>query len=222
MRMPSIKNCWVLGAFLILPAIALSLPAQRSNSLIIPGQDGSAKVIRVGGRNYVDVEGLARLANGSISFSGNQIVLTFPEADANTSAPPAPDTGFSKDFVTAAIEAMAQLREWHAALRNAIQRNYPLTEDWLTAERAQAQHALQLASVAASASADKNALPFLANEFNNMRDLSDKYLQIATSRTYIPPDALETDQLDQKIRACARSLATMATTNQFVDDGSCQ
>jgi hypothetical protein len=222
MRINSIKSCsWVLAALLMLPAQALYLAAQQTNSLIITGQRGSAKVIQVDGRNYVEVEGLSRLTNGSISFNGNQIVLTLPSATADTTTPGAPGSGFSKDFVTAAIEAMAQVREWRTALKNAIERSYPLSEDWLTGYRAQAQQSLRLASVAAYTSADKNALPFLTNEFNNMQKLSDKYLQITASRTYIAPNSLDTDPLDQKIRACAHSLASMATTNQFVDDGSC-
>ncbi len=222
MRIQSIKTWSALAPLLILPALALSLAAQQSSSLIIAGQPGSAKVIQIDGRNYVEVEGLARLTNSSISFNGSQIVLTLPGATAHTPTPAAPATGFSKDFVTAGIEAMAQVREWHAALKNAIERSYPLGEDWLTAYRAQAQQALRLASVAANTTADKNAFPFLANEFNNMRKLSDKYLQMTISRTYIAPSSLDTDSLDQKIRTCAHSLASMATTNQFVDDGSCQ
>jgi hypothetical protein len=120
------------------------------------------------------------------------------------------------------MEAMAQMREWHAALKGAIDRSYPLAEDWLTALRAQAQQALRLASLASSTDADKNAYPFLSNEFNSMKQLSDKYLQISLSRTYIAPGSLDSDPLDQKMRTCGRSLAAMATANQFVDDGSCQ
>jgi hypothetical protein len=220
MRIHSIKTWWALAALLILSALALSLAAQQSTSLIIAGQRGSAKVIQVDGRNYVDVEGFARLTNSSISFNGNQIVLTL--AGAAAPAPAAPATGFSKDFVIAGIEAMAVIREWHAALRNAIERSYPLGEDWLATYRAQALTALRLASVAVNTTADQNALPFLTNEFNNMVKLSDKYLQMAKSVTYIKPDSLDTDPLDQKIRKCAHSLASMATANQFVDDGSCQ
>jgi hypothetical protein len=215
MRIHSIKTSWALAALLILPALALSLAAQHSNSLIIAGQPGSAKVIQVDGRNYVEVEGLARLTNSSISFNGNQIVLTLSSAAA-------PATGFSKDFVIAGIEAMALIREWHAALRNAIERSYPLGEDWLAAYRAQALTALRLASAAVNTTSDKNALPFLDNEFNNIAKLSDKYLQMAKSVTYIAPDSLDADPLDRKIRACAHSLASMATADQFVDDGSCQ
>jgi hypothetical protein len=218
----SIKTWWALAALLILPALAFSLAAQQSKSLIIDGQPGSAKVIQVGGRNYVEVEGLARLTNSSISFNGKQIVLTMPGATSDAPTPASPTTGFSKDFVTAVIEAMAQMREWHAAVKSAIQSSYPLTDNWLATYRSQSLQALRLASVAVNTTSDKDALPFLTNQFERMRKLSDKYLQMTKSLNYIAPDSLDTDPLDQKIRACTRSLASMATANQFVDDGSCQ
>jgi hypothetical protein len=53
-----------------------------------------------------------------------------------------------------------------------------------------------------------------------MRKLSDKYLKMTLSRNYIAPGSLDTDSLDQKIRICAHSLASIATANQFVDDAS--
>jgi hypothetical protein len=55
-----------------------------------------------------------------------------------------------------------------------------------------------------------------------MQKLNDKYLQMAKSLTYIDPNSLDNDPLDQKIRTCGHSLASMATANEFVDDGSCQ
>jgi hypothetical protein len=227
MRIQCIKMWWPLTAVFILLALAVSLAAQQSSSLIIAGQPGSAKVIQVDGRNYVEVEGLARITSSAISFSGNQIVLTLQSAAAAapasaTPASAAPDTGFSKEFVTAGMEAVARMREWHAALKNAIDRGYPLAEDWLTASRAPAQQALRLASLAVNTAADKNVFPFLSSEFDRMRQLSDKYLQISQARTYIAPGSLDADPLDQKMRACGRSLASMATANQFNDDGSCQ
>jgi hypothetical protein len=222
MHMHSIKIRWVLSGFLVMVVLVASLAAQQATTLVITGQPGSAKIIRVDGRNYVEVEGLARLTNSSMSFNGNQIILSMPGIAPDASAPPVAGTGFSKDFVTAGIEAMAQLREWHAALRNAIQRGYPLSEDWLIAYRNQTRQALRLASVAVSTPSDKNALPSLNNEFNNMQKLNDKYLQMAKSLTYIDPNSLDNDPLDQKLRTCGRALASMATTNEFVDDGSCQ
>jgi hypothetical protein len=222
MRIPINKTWQALAALLITTALAVSLWAQQTSQLTIAGQSGSAKVIQVDGRNYVEVEGLARLTNSSMSFNANQIVLTMPGSSSDASAAAAPAPGFSKDFVSAGIEAMSQVREWRAALSNAIQRSYPLSEDGLNAYRDQARKTLRLASVAVNTPADKSVFPFLTNEFNNMQQLSDKYLQMAKSMTYIEPNSLASDPLDQKIRTCAHSLASMATANQFVDDGSCQ
>jgi hypothetical protein len=222
MPIRSIKNKWPLAALLILTVMTVSLLAQQASSLMIAGQSGSAKVIQVDGRNYVEVEGLARLTNSSMSFNANQIVLTMSGSAADASAPATAAAGFSKDFVTAGIEAMAQIREWRAALGNAIQRGYPLSDAWLAAYRNQAQQAVRLTSLAVNTPADKSALPFLNNEFNNMQKLSDKYVQLTKSMVYIDPNSLANDDLDQKIRTCAHSMASMATTNRFVDDGSCQ
>ncbi|MGB8322485.1 MAG: hypothetical protein WCE52_05935 [Candidatus Acidiferrum sp.] len=225
MRTYSLKTWPVISLLMVIGVVAVSVVmAQQTTSLLIIGQSGSAKVVQVAGHNYVEVEGLARITNSSINFNGNQIVLTMPGTGgglpADNSNAPAP--GFSKDFVTAGIEAMAQLREWHSALRNAIMRGYPLADDWLAAYRNQAQQAVRLASVAVNTPSDRNAFPFVTNELNNMQALTNKYLQKTKNMEYLDPNALDNDPLDQKIRTCARSLASMATANQFVDDGSCQ
>jgi hypothetical protein len=209
-----------VASFFFLPAVALTLVAQQSTSFSIAGQSGSAKVAQVYGRNYVEVEGLVRLTNSSITFNGNHIVMTLPGSDATP--PASTPAGFSKEFVTASIEAMAEQREWRAALKTAIESGYPIGEYWLSALRDKAQQAVRLASVSAGSAADKDALPFLNNQFNNLSKLSDKYLQMKASMTYIAPNSLVTDALDQKIMACAHSLASMATANQFIDDGSCR
>jgi len=117
---------------------------------------------------------------------------------------------------------MAEIREWHTALRTAIERGAPLNAEWLTTYRAQAQQAVRLASVAISTDSDKSVYPFVVNVFNNMKTLTDKYLQMTKDMNYIDPTSLQSDAVDQKIVTCTRSLASMATTNQFVDDGSCQ
>ncbi|HTZ48594.1 MAG TPA: hypothetical protein VMH20_13440 [Verrucomicrobiae bacterium] len=204
--------------------LALSVAAQQSTtSLALNGQNGSAKVVQVNGHNYVDVEGLARLANGSISFKGQQIVLTLPGGSASA-APAAtqPPQGFSKAFLTSAIEAMTRVREWHAALRTAIERGVPLATGWLDNYQAAAQNGLNLASVAISTDSDRNAYPFMVTEYNNMKALSDKYVNMNKALQYIDPTSLQTDPLNQQLLACGHSLASMATSDQFVNDGSCQ
>jgi hypothetical protein len=61
----------------------------------------------------------------------------------------------------------------------------------------------------------------MTNVFNNMKTLSDRFLEDNRTRTYIPPDALNNDPLDQRILNCAQSLAAMAASGQFIYDASC-
>jgi hypothetical protein len=228
MQTNSTAKWWTLAAFLTVPALGLTLAAQQTSLLLISGQQGSAKVIQVQGRNYVEVEALAKLTNGSLSFKGNQIVLTLPGSDGTTPPPadanaaPAPPAGFSKEFLNAGIEAMAQVREWHTALRTAIERGLPLAQDWLGAYAANARQALRLASVAVNSDSDRTAYPLLTAQFNNVNSLSDKYVGMAQSMNYIAPNSLQSDPLEQKIQACARAMSAMAAANQVSDDGSCQ
>lgn len=220
------KSPWVkLAVILILPLVGLTLMAQQITSLSVNGQEGQAQVVQVQGRNYVDVNGLTRILNGSISFSGNQIVLTLAgsggsSGDSSVSAPPPPQ-GLSKDFLNAGIEAMSQVREWHAALKTAIERSYPISNDWIAPLRRQAQQSLRLAEVAASTPDDKNAYQLLANAFNMMVKLSEKYLGMASNVSYIDPNSLSNDPTEQRLVACGHSLVSMASSGQFVDDGSC-
>ena len=212
--------------FSSLPVLVTRSAAPQNRTLVLTGHPGELTVVETGGRYCVDIEALAQLANGSLSFKGNQIVLTLSAPTTNTPAsnsPASPSTtpGFSKDFLRAGIEEMSVIREWRSALINAIRQGYPVTEAWVAGFRGQTQQNLRLASVAASTEADRNALRLLNNEFNNMKKLSDRFVEANESRTYVPPDALDNDPLEQTILSCAHSLAAMAANNQFVDDGSC-
>ena len=156
-----------------------------------------------------------------MSFNGNQIVLALNGGNAPASNPSDGTLGFSKDFLNSGIEAMSQLREWHAALRNAIERSYPISEEWIGPFRRNSQQSLRMAQVAASTDADKNAYPLLAKEFNNMNRLSDKYLNMVKDMNYIAPDSLSNDPLEQRLVACGHFLVNMVSSNQLADDGSC-
>ena len=216
-----------LAFFSTLPVLVKLVAAPQNRTLVLAGHPGELPVTEMGGRYYVDIEALTQVANGSISFKGNQIVLTLSPPTANTpgthsEASPSTTSGFSKDFLKAAIEEMSVIREWRSALINAIRQGYPVTEEWVARFRGQAQQNLRLVSVAALTDADRNALRLLNNEFNNMKQLSNRFVEANSSRTYVSPNALDNDPLDQKILNCAHSLAAMAANNQFVDDGSCQ
>ena len=216
----------IMLALLVVPGLAWSQAVQQNSTLIISGQPGQISVVQINGRSYVDIEAFARLANGSLGFKGNQITLTLPGAAASAPAPaPAasqPDNpGFSKEFMRAGIEEMSVIREWRSALLNAVQNGYPVTDAFVAGYRGQAATNLRLASVAASTDSDRNAFQLLSNEFDNMQKLSNKVLAARKNMNYLSPDALNGDPLDQQILTCARSLAAMASSGQFQDDGSC-
>ncbi len=218
---------------LVVSGIVLAQDANQNRTLIVNGQSANVPVIQVNGRSYVDLEALARAANGSLSFSGNQIALSLPGSSANastTSAPvppaapataPVSNPGFSQAFLTAGIEQMSTVREWHTALAAAIQNGIPVAANWLAPYRNEAATNLRLASVAIQTNSDRKAFQLLTNEFQNMAKLADKYIAARASMTYIAPNALQNDDLNQRIVACGHSLGSMAASGQFVDDGSC-
>jgi len=224
---------WLLAALsLVVSGIALAQDANQNRTLIINGQSTQVPVTQVNGRSYVDLEALANAVNGSLSFAGSQIALSVPLGPATTApAPatakpasalvPASNPGFSKEFLNAGIEQAATLREWHTALASAIQNGYPVTAGLLAPYRAQSATNLRLASAAVSTDSDRGAYQFLSNEYQRMMKLTDKYVAMRANMTFISPDALQNDDLNQRFVACGHSLGSMAAAGQFVDDGSC-
>jgi hypothetical protein len=231
---PSIASLFAT-LILIAPAFTPSQDAGEKRTLIINGQSTQVPVIQVNGRTYIGLDGLANAVNGSLSYSGSMIALSVPvgpSGGAASAAPlatpvPAPaqaapsNQGFSQGFLNAGIEEMSTLREWHAALATSIQNGIPVTAAMLAPYRMQATTNLRYAQVAVTTPSDRNAYQLLNNAFQNMGKLSDKYVNMRANMTYISPDALQNDDLDQRLRACGRSLGAMAASGQFVDDGSC-
>src|SRR5260370_8842022 len=157
----------VAASFVAWPLLALPQSAHQKRTLIVNGQSGRVPVIEADGHTYVDLEALARIANGSLAFDDDQIVLTIPAP----STEPTADSAFSKSFMRAAIEELSVIREWRNALKNAIDHSYPISDACLSLYRTQAVAALPRASVEATTEADRNALELFTNEFNNMEKL---------------------------------------------------
>jgi hypothetical protein len=224
-----------LALVLVFPQLTFPQGQGEKLKLIINGQATQVPVIQVNGQAYVGLQALADAMSGSLSYSGSAIALSVPDRSgggsvgaAKQSVPqPAPariesqNQGFSQAFLTAGIEQMSTLREWHAALTTSIEGGIPVSSAVLAPYRAQATTNLRLATVAATTSSDRNALQLLNNEFQNMAKLSDKYVKLRANLAYISPDALQKDDLNRSIVACGHSLGAMAATGQFVDDGSC-
>lgn len=207
-------------------SLVMAKAGQPHRTLIVTGHGGELPVVDMGGRSYVEIHALAQLVNASLSFNGNQMVLTLPlpsehmGATAPSGSQPAP-AELSKDFIRAAIEEMSIIREWRSTLTNAVQRGYPITEEWIGSFRDEARKSLRLVQVAATTESDRSAFQLLTNVFNMVNKLSDRFLEANRTRTYISPDALNNDPTDQRILTCAHSLAAMAASGQFMDDGSC-
>lgn len=221
----------------VLPVLALSQSSPQSLTLDINGQQTQLLVMQMNGRNYVEVEALARAANGSVSFQGNAMRLTLgggrngtsnnaatdsgSSNDSSAQQSPAPNPGFSKEFVRSGIELMAAIREWRSVLSNGVANGYPIASLGLGNYQAQAQQSLRMASTVVTTDSDRSAYQLLANEYANMKKMSDKYIAKAQNMNYIDPDSVKNDSLDQSIINCAHSLAAMASSGQFNDDGSC-
>jgi hypothetical protein len=221
----TLLNAGELLALLTLTTLVVAQAAQQNVRLFVHGSPGEMAVLQMNNRSYVDVEALARFIGGSVAFKGNEITLTLPSSSPSASAetdsarPASP--AFSKEFMKAGIEEMSVIREWRSALINAVQNGYPVTDVFVASYQGQASTSLRLASVAISTDSDGKAFQLLSKEFDNMQKLSNKILSARKNMNYIPPDALKNDPLDQRILSCARSLASMAASEQFLDDGSC-
>jgi len=224
MRRNAIRISVMLLTGLLIPLLILL--AEQTSSFLIDGPQGQAKVIQVQGKNYVEVDEFARITGGSLRFVGDQIILSLPQRDNTPThaeqSEPQPVPGLSRPFLTSGIETMREIVEWHAALKNGIERGYPLSDTWFGNYRRQIQASLKQTEAKVNTDLDQKALPLLTNEFNTMSALTDKYLKITASRAYLAPDSLNNDPLDQKLLTCWQSLASLASSNQFVDDGACQ
>jgi hypothetical protein len=221
-------------SFLLLPSVTLAQRDQQLRVLVIDGHPGQADVIQKEGRAYVDLQSLAEITNGSLTFKENRIILSIRGTDTGRSAAevpadpihsPANDTGLSQDFMRAGIEDFATMREWASTMAYAVQNGYQITEEWAASYRERAANSLSLASAAASTGADRQALQLLTNEFEAVREWSDKLVEakksMDTAKYALSPNALRDEALSQKIISCGRFLAKMLGSSSFQDDPSC-
>jgi hypothetical protein len=117
------------------------------------------------------------------------------------------------------------MREWANTLAYAIQNGYPISEHWAANSREQAAQDLRLAAVAVSTESDRDALQLLTNEFEAVREWSNKLLEerkaMDTAKYAISDNALRDNPASQKIVTCGHFLATMLGSGSFTDDPSC-
>ncbi len=230
------RSILILVFMVVGSAAAFGQTRQQQRGVMINGRSGTAEVIDQNGRLFVDVSALASIGQGSVSFSGPGIVLTFPPAairstTARSAEPPAApseppnSSALSQEFMKAGIEEIARLREWATTLAAAIRGGYGITDEWVNGYRDQASQSLLLAEGAASTEGDRNAAQLLRHGFDLVQQWSDKLVaakkSMDTAKYTTSPNALREDPLSQKIITCGRFVAQMLGSATFQDDASC-
>jgi len=153
----------MLTALPMLPPSVNGQTPQKGSTFTVAGHPGEAQLVQINGKSYIEVETLARLTQGTLSFKANETILTLnpPTAEVQPSAPPA-KPALSRAFIQAAIEELSVVREWQTAIVNAVQSNAPLMDDLISARHRLAEKNLALASAAVSTDDDRSAYPLLA------------------------------------------------------------
>ena len=226
----SIMKRSVIGALLM---SAVMVPAQtevRREKLSVQGYQGQTTVIRDRGHVFVDVEELARITKGSLSFEADRIIFRLPLSDASESTrDTAEKSGFSPAFMRAAIEAMASIREWGGMLQVIVENGYPVERamagNTIRAYQGRAADRLALASAAASTDDDHRGLELLRNEFNSLQAWAGRFVEARNSlnaaNLSTSENPLKDDEDAQKIIRCGQFLPQMFAGGTFEDDASC-
>ena len=210
---------------LVFAVILLAQAVQQRGTLIVKGFTGQVPLVQLRGKSYVELESLARMTNGSLSFHGTQVTLTL-NGPAAAPAPPVEEPPkvtpkLSPDLVRAAVDAMATAGEWRQALASAVQYNTPLGDDFANGYRRNIENQLVLAASAGVSDDDRNMLQLLRSAVAKMQTLSDKYMALRKNLTYVAPDAMEDDPLNQQVLSCAQGLRAMASGGTFQDVAAC-
>ena len=219
-----------VGVSLMMVVMTAAQTQRRGETLSIQDFPGQADVIRLQGRALVDVQDLARITKGSLSFQGNRIILTLSRHDTSEQAvDDAGKAGFSPAFRRAAIEAMASIREWGGMLQVIVQNGYPVGKamagSTIRAYQGRAADSIALAAAAASTDSDHRGVELLTNEFNNLQAWAESFIDDRNSMRAVnlttSEHPLSNDPSAQKLISCGQFLAQMFAGGTFEDDAAC-
>jgi hypothetical protein len=191
--------------------------------LLVNGKNTGVTLLQADGRFYVDVETLARITRGTVTVEPTQVVLTIPRPSADSSSPQTTDE-LSKEFVSAAVVALAEMKEWKGALQTMITYGFAIDGSGAQIYREQAETSLAQATVAASTTADHSALQLLSNEFAHLAKWESDVLadrKALNSAKTLDPNALQDDPELAKISSCGRFLNKMLVSRTFADNLNC-
>ena len=227
-----------LQSFLLLGLILVSArsgfaqaSAKPGKALVVNGKTVSGQVTEINGHSYVDIETLAQITNATVAVEPNRIVLTIPAsaaaaapATSATSATSASPEGISRDFAAAAVSTLADMREWRATVSMMITYGLVVSSSWSSDYRDRVQADISQTAVAATTDEDRNALPLLHNEFDQLNAWADEVnaaRQSLNGAKTVDPNALKNDPALEKLTQCGRFLNGMIVSRAFSDNASC-
>ena len=202
---------------------------QQQSVLHLGDCQGEAPIAQFNGRSYIDLEALAQISSGTLSFQGNRILLApapcaTTTAGSSANAQTAKDL-FSREFTRAAIEAITTMREWGSTLATIVQNGYPMPANGMAPYPARAQSDVRMAGAAVSTDADREGMQLLTNEFNRMQawstDLVNARNTMNAANLSLTPNALSDDPTFQRLVQCGQFLGSMLSSGKFQDDPSC-
>jgi len=220
--------------FALYPALVLALSGMlfaqstANKTLVVNGKTANAGVRQINGRLYVDLETLAQATNAVFTVEPHRVVLTLPPSDAGAVASDDSEQNsqkLSRDFSSAAISALAAMREWRVAVRAMVLYGLAVSETWVQTYHRQTLDALEQASVAASTEADKNALQLLRNEADMITAWANQVeadRQQLNAEKVVDPNALKDDPTLAKIQKCSQFLNSMVLSGTYNDDPGCR
>jgi hypothetical protein len=205
--------------------VAIAQAQRQREALSVQGYSGQATVVQLQGRVFVDVQELARITKGSLSFEGQRIILTLRADASDPAGDAAAKASFSRPFNRAAIEAMAAMREWGGMLLVIAQNGYPvetgMAGNTIQAYQARTAESIALASTAASTESDYRGLELLRNEFNYAQAWADSFVKDRASMK-MSERRIKDDEDAQKILRCGQFLAQMFADGTVQDDVACR
>jgi hypothetical protein len=208
-----------IAIFLFVPILL----AQRTSAKTLVVNDSSSPnaVIQVHGRSYADLQSLAQMLNGSLSFQNDRVILRVPDS---SSAPVAATNHLSHEFQRAAINALSAAREYRGVVVGVLQAGAPITGTWLQNDEGQAVAAVTQAQIAASTDGDLNAFALLQKGFAQLQTwanaaIADRKAMNATRS--LSENALQNDPTLAKLALCGRSFAQMIASGTFADEEAC-
>lgn len=211
---------------ILVPAVAISAQRDSDPRLFVNGQSTEASVLRINGRSYVDIETVALLTHGTVTFQSNHVLLSIPSAVS--SPPPAPSApsanGMSREFASSAIATLTEMKEWKGVVGTMVTFGLAVDDKWALMSQDRVAASLEQTTAAASTNADRSALQLLSTQFANLAKWESEIVaerKDLNGARIVTPNALQNDPVLIKFSNCGRFLSVMLGSGVFGDNPSC-